>query len=365
MVNRPKGKIVPWLADRLGMPRDELLGTADIAARLGVTRQRVEQLRRDDPTFPRSFSGYGHARAWRTAGIECWAAAHRRGRPEAGGRFVGEAAALLLAAEAHAHRLNVHWVDSGLFWLSIASGAAGAGLATAMESMGVTAKEIEEEIGRWRGPIDTPKTVRRMNPHVQAFLTAADRSAAEGGRANLRALDVVLAFIDATWERHGEMRRARPTDHLLDAFNRRGLDIDELRRRLVAADADASSTGGFEQRRLRRFARRKSKRPAFELAPNPLGHDPWTRSPWGAAFARTRDGRHLTVDGEVWFFTIDGDGFYIRAADGRPVGYRYPEKPRIRRGQQSFKPVNGFMEILPMPPVEMADWPDRRFLADE
>jgi predicted DNA-binding transcriptional regulator AlpA len=365
MVDRPKGKIVPWLADRLSMPREELLGTADIATRLGVTRQRVAQLRGDDPTFPRSFSGYGRARAWRTAGIECWAAAHRPERPEAGGRFLGEAAALLLAAEAHAHRLNVHWVDSGLFWLSIASGAAGAGLEAAVDSMGVTAKEIEDEIGRWRGSSDTTKRVRRMNPHVQSFLAAADRSAAKGGRANLRALDVLLAFIDAKWERHGEMRTPRPPDHLLDAFNRRGLDIDELRRRLVAADADATSPGGFEQRRLKRFPRRRPTKPRFELAPDPLGHDPWTRSPWGAAFARTRDGRHLTVDGEVWFFKIDGDGFYIRSSDGRPVGYRYPEKPRIRAGQQVIKPVNGFMEILPMPPVEMADWPDRRFLSDE
>ena len=105
----------------------------------------------------------------------------------------------------------------------------------------------------------------------------------------------------------------------------------------------------------------------FELAPNPLGHDPWTRFPWGAAFARTRDGQHLKVDGEVWFFKTDGDGFYIRAPDGRPVGYRYrmDPPPRIRRGTRWIKPVNGFMEILPMPPVEMADWPDRRFVNDD
>jgi hypothetical protein len=29
--------------------------------------------------------------------------------------------------------------------------------------------------------------------------------------------------------------------------------------------------------------------------------------------------------------------------------------------KRNLKPVNGFMEILPMPPVEMDDWPDRRF----
>ena len=105
----------------------------------------------------------------------------------------------------------------------------------------------------------------------------------------------------------------------------------------------------------------------LELAPNPLGHDPLTRPPGGAGFAVTRDGQHLRVDGEVWFFKIDGDGFYMRAPDGRPVGYRYRVEPppRLRKGQTFIKPVNGFMEILPMPPVEMADWPDRRFVSDD
>jgi hypothetical protein len=367
MVDRPKGKIVPWLADRLSMPREELLGTADIATRLGVTRQRVAQLRSDDPTFPRSFSGYGHARAWRTAGIECWAAAHRPERPEAGGRFLGEAAALLLAAEAHAQRLHIHWIDSGLFWLAVVSGEAGPGLRLAVESMGATAQEIEDDALRWRGTDETPKRTRRMNPRVQSFLASADRRVAEEGRHAVRPLDILLAFIDAEREPI-QGRASQPPDHLLAAFERRGLDISELRRRLLDANADHRSPRTFEKRRLKRIRRRKPTWPAgLDLAPNPLGHDPKTRWPWGAAFAVTRDGQHLKVDGEVWFFTIDGDGFYIRAPDGRPIGYRYRMEPppRIRRGQRSIRPVNGVMEVLPLPPVEMADWPDRQFIKDD
>ncbi len=367
-VDGPKGPIAPWLAERLGMPREELLDTADIAARLGVTRRHVVRLRRDDPAFPRNFSGHGRAHVWRTSGVECWAAAHRPNRPEAGGRFVGQAAGLLLAAEAHARRLNVSWIDSSLFWLAIATGEAGAGLQAAPESMGITAGAIEDEVIRWRGTDDAPKRVRRMNPHVQSFLAAADRSPAEEGRTTLRALDVVLSFIDAEWQRYGDMRAARPTDHLLDVLDRRGLEIGELRRRLVAAEADPTTVGGFERRTLKPLRRRTARKlPQLELAANPLSHDPWTRWPWGAAFARTRDGQHLKVNGEVWFFNIDGDGFYIRAPDGRPVGYRYRMEPppRIRRGQRVVRPVNGFMEVLPMPPVEMADWPDRRFSSDD
>ena len=64
---------------------------------------------------------------------------------------------------------------------------------------------------------------------------------------------------------------------------------------------------------------------------------------------------------------IDGDGFYVRSSDGRPIGYRFRMEPppRVRSGQRWVRPVNGFMEILPMPPVEMADWPDRQFINDD
>jgi hypothetical protein len=351
---------VPWLADRLSIPRDELLGTADVAARLGVTRQRVAQLRRDDPTFPRNFSGYGHAKAWRTAGIEIWAAAHRPNRPEAGGRFVGEAASLLLAAEVHAQRLNLHWIDSGLFWLALAAGESGCALAAAMESMGMTAQEIEVEVLRWRGTDDAPKQTRRMNPRVQSFLAAANRLAGQQRRKRIRTVDILLAFIDAKPIRVAGLA-PRPPDHLLSAFQRRGLDISELRRRLVSANAEPASVAAFESVRLRPWRSRLRKKPAWlDLARNPLGHDPWTRRPWGTVFGRTRDERGLKVDGEQWFFSIDGDGFFVRTADGRPVGYRYRLEPKPR-----MKPTNGFMEILPMPPVEMADWPDRRYERDD
>lgn len=358
MVDRPTGPIAPWMAKRMGMPPGSVLGAADVAELLGVTRQRVSQLRAD-PTFPRTGIGYGRVGLWHRAGIECWAAAHRPGRPEAGRRFVGEAGALLLAAERHARRLGLHWIDSGLFWLVVAEGEAGVSLRGTVESMGITSADIEIELQRMRGSDERPKRSCRMNPHMQGFLASADKLAGRERRKRIRTLDVLLAFIDAKPQKdpHG---RPRPSDHLLDILQRRGLDLAELRARLVAATVDPDRVPMFETRRLRTLRRRARKKPGLDLAMNPLGYDPWTRHPWGAAFARTRDGRHLKVDGEVWFFKIDGDGFFIRSADGRPVGYRYrmDPKPRVR-------PVNGFAEVLPMPPVEMADWPDRRFGGDD
>jgi hypothetical protein len=353
------------MADRMKLPPESVLGTADVAALLGVTRQCVSQLKKD-PTFPRAGMHYGRIGFWHRAGIECWAAAHRPHRREAAGRFAGGSGALLLAAEAAASAVDIHWIDTSMLWFAVARGGAGEGLAGSLRSMGVTPETFEAYFTAIQSGDARPRTSFRMTPHLQTFLAAADRRVADDGRAIVRPIDILLALIDAPHERHADDRRPRSPDNMIVIFEARGVDVAELRRRLVAADADPTTVAHFDERALRRPRGRRLKRP-FELAPNPLGHDPYTRFPWGAAFARTRDGRHLKVDGEVWFFKTDGDGFYIRAPDGRPVGYRYRTEPppRIRRGQRWVKPVNGFMEVLPMPPVEMADWPDRRFEPDD
>jgi hypothetical protein len=344
------------MAGRMKLPPESVLGTADVAALLGVTRQRVSQLKKD-PTFPKAGMHYGRVGFWHRAGIRCWAAVHRSRRADVAGRFAGEMADLLVAAEENARRLDVHWIDTMAFWLAAVRGDAGPDIRDALVSMGVTEAEVEQEILRWRPSDERPKRAFRMSPHFQTLLAATDRAAEEDGRERVRPIDLYLAAIDEK-VRGVSVPKPRSADHLLAAFAQRGLDIAELRRRLV--DADRGAGGTFEPRRLRRRRERLRPRPAWlKLSPNPLGHDPWTRRPWGAAFARTRDGRHLEVGGENWFFLTDGDGFYVRAADGRPIGYRY--RRFMKAPKRDPKPVNGFMEILPMPPVEMADWPDHRF----
>jgi hypothetical protein len=346
----------------MGLPEDRVLGREDVARRLGLSRQRISQLQRDDQTFPRSGIGYRDGiRLWEAAGIECWAAAHRPARSEAAGRFAGEAGALLLGAEARALRIGSGWLDSGHFWLAVAEGDAGPALAAVLASMGVAPDEIEQHLEAMRGSDDTRRRTRRMTPRLQTFLRTADRRASDGGRDRVSATDILLAFIDGKRERD-HRRVLRPADHLMSSLERRGLDIEELRRRLVATEADSASVRALEPRPLkpRRKGGRSRKPGWLDLAPNPLGHDPWTRRPWGAAFSRTRDGRSLMVDGEQWFFLTDGDGFYVRAYDGRPVGYRWRVQPKPR-----LRPVNGLMEILPMPPVEMDHWPDGRYTRED
>ncbi len=178
------------------------------------------------------------------------------------------------------------------------------------------------------------------------------------GRGSVLSTDIALAFVDSDRSRHGS------GDHLIAYAERRGLDTAELRRRIavVAADPETPVDFTFTRPPKRRPPGRMARRPAWlDLAPNPLGHDPWVRRPWGSVFAVTREGRHLTLDDKHWFFFTDADGYYVRAADGRPVGYRY----RVLHKMPKRLPGRPKMEILPMPPFPLLDWPDRRYVRED
>lgn len=197
-----------------------------------------------------------------------------------------------------------------------------------------------------------------MTPATQIRLEAADKAARTAGRTRVLPTDIALALVDSYRDRYGS------DDHLIWYAERRGLDTAELRRRITVVTADPDAPVDFESTPLpkRRPPRRTTKRSAWlDLAPNPLGHDPWVRHPWGAGFAMTREGRHLTLDDKHWFFFIDADGYYVRATDGRPVGYRY----RVLHKMPKRLPGRPKMEILPMPPFPLRDWPDRRYVPED
>jgi prophage regulatory protein len=66
---------------------DHLVGLAEIAAMLGVTRQRAGQLARDYDDFPKPVAELASGRIWERAAVEAWAKKHplrRPGRPPMG-----------------------------------------------------------------------------------------------------------------------------------------------------------------------------------------------------------------------------------------------------------------------------------------
>jgi predicted DNA-binding transcriptional regulator AlpA len=58
-----------------------LMGAAEIARRLGVGRTRVNQLLKEDPTFPAPYASLAAGHIWRTASVEAWIAEHRPDLP--------------------------------------------------------------------------------------------------------------------------------------------------------------------------------------------------------------------------------------------------------------------------------------------
>ncbi len=53
---------------------NHLVGATEIAEMLGVTRQWVNQLAREDPTFPQPEAELSGGRIWEREAIEKWAA---------------------------------------------------------------------------------------------------------------------------------------------------------------------------------------------------------------------------------------------------------------------------------------------------
>jgi hypothetical protein len=66
-----------WLEDGTEQDRQELLSGADVAKRLSVSRQRIQQLAAT-PRFPRAAASFGTVSVWRWGDVADWARLHER-----------------------------------------------------------------------------------------------------------------------------------------------------------------------------------------------------------------------------------------------------------------------------------------------
>jgi prophage regulatory protein len=57
---------------------EDLVGTAEIAKMLGVVRQYVDRLSREDPAFPKPIAELAAGRVWKRADVVKWAKATGR-----------------------------------------------------------------------------------------------------------------------------------------------------------------------------------------------------------------------------------------------------------------------------------------------
>jgi hypothetical protein len=349
------GPIGDRFAQQMRQPRSNYMTTEDIARTFRVSRQRVGQIRREDPTFPGRHIDVDGGPIWITAGIDVLAALHRP-QAAAGSVFVPNGARILEAAETLARDLGLSFVGAWHLWPAVltcdpVADAVFATYGTPLKALRKDAARIFPPLDRGRGD-PAPKSPS-MNSWAQQLFAAGAQAAAARGSVVMDPLDLAIGMIDAD---KGGPRGRR--DGILASMEARGADIGELRRRLEAVRADPTAVQAFEPRKLKPLRRRTPYRPRRlrELLPNGLGHDPWDRKPWGSAFAVGKDDRMLKVDGTRWFFYVDRDGFFVRTPDGRPVCYRWHPP--------ALEPVNGFLEVLPIPPDDVAYWPEYRYPRD-
>jgi prophage regulatory protein len=352
---------------------DRVVGSREVASLLGISRQRVGQLARGDPTFPRPVTERWGGPIWYQAGIETWAAAHRRAS-SAAGRMQPRAGDLLAHAETISREHRHGYVSREHFWQVLADPAAASPVRAVLESLGIDAAEMRRAHVFTATPGQTERRSVRMNPAVQQQLEMAHRRAADKEPDGVTDIDLAIAWLDADEVEFGR-------DLVLYYLQRRGLDQVELRRRLLAVERDASAPESFEKTALPkpRPRRRKPRRPNWlpPLKANPLGHDPWERGGWGSAFAVRKDERLCKVDGAQWFFYIDADGYFVRTEDGRPIGYRWSVVKKGGKIAESsdaadpslravrHPPRGRLMEVLPLPPADIAYWPYYRYVRED
>lgn len=68
-----------WIDTEDAGDRQELVSGAEVARRLGISRQRVQQLSSVGGRFPRATATFGTVSAWRWGDVADWARMNRRG----------------------------------------------------------------------------------------------------------------------------------------------------------------------------------------------------------------------------------------------------------------------------------------------
>ena len=163
-----------------------LLGVAEIAAMLGVTRQRVNQLVRSEG-FPAPEAELSAGRIWRRDAVERWVVANPHRATEAGEAAPGsslapDAQGVLLRAQEEARELRHNYLGTEHLLLACLSDAAPE-VERRLAALGVERAAVLAEVTRRcpRGGV-TPSGHIPLTPRSVTILTTATRLA-EGAAA--------------------------------------------------------------------------------------------------------------------------------------------------------------------------------------
>jgi Clp amino terminal domain, pathogenicity island component len=174
-----------------------------------------------------------------------------------------------------------------------------------LESFGIRAEPFRQALIASMGdPWETTPTHRTLSPATQLVLERANLEAARLADAEVASEHVLLALISrdrfpTRWVARSGITADAVRQRVLDATEGVGLPEAPPLEPPPPADADLAYT--------------------LDLAPNPLGHDPRRRRPWGSrgfGVPLPRPPKKGML-GRQYF--IDRDGYPVLTTDGHPV----------------------------------------------
>ena len=293
-------------------PTDPRPVTAAEAARLlGVTRRRVLELAAAADFPPAEPTATG-GRVWSRVAVQAWAASH----PDPGPVFTGpdlppdgghppQIWAILNRAVSEAHEFNHPWIVDDHLVLGMlhpdCPGAAGRVLA----SFGVLVEPMRQAVVASMGdPWEIKPTHTVLPQATHLVLERANLEAARLADAEVTSEHVLLALTSHGQFPTGWLARAAVTP---DAVRQRVMDVTEG---VALPEPPRLEPPSLSEHDLAE---------GLDLAPNPLGHEPRRRRPWGSR------GFEVPLDrppkrgmvGRQYF--IDRDGYPVLTSDGHPV----------------------------------------------
>jgi predicted DNA-binding transcriptional regulator AlpA len=289
----------------------QLVTAAEAARLLGITRQRVLELAASTDFPPAEHTATG-GRVWSRVAVQAWGATH----PDPGPVFTGpdlppdgghppQIWAVINRAASEAQELNHPWIGDDHLVLGLLHPDCPGAARPVLESFGICRDPFRQAfIASMGDPWETAPTHRTLSPATQLVLERANLEAARLADAEVASEHVLLALIS-----HGHL----PTRWIA----RSGITVDAVRQRVVDATEGVVLP---EPPPLEPLP--PSQAPwahALDLAPNPLGHDPRRRGPWGSRGFGVPLDRPPKRGGWAGQYFIDRDGYPVLTTDGHPV----------------------------------------------
>jgi predicted DNA-binding transcriptional regulator AlpA len=317
------------------MTDPQLVTAAETARLLGLTRQRVLELVGSTDDFPPAVPTATGGRVWPRVAVQAWAATH----PDPGPVFTGpdvppdyghprQIWAVMNRAADEARELNHPWIGDEHLVLGMLHPNCPGAARPVLESFGIQADPFRQALIASMGdPWETTPTHRTLPPATQLVLERANLEAARLADAEVASEHVLLALIS---------RGHFPTGWIV----RSGITAEVVRQRVLDATEGVA---------LSEVAPLEPPPPsqapwahAPDLAPNPLGHDPHRRRPWGSRGFGVPLGRPPKQGGWAGQYFIDRDGYPVLTTDGQPVHFEVDEdtEPILdEHGQPMLGPV--------------------------